>query len=81
MMSSEHIPWSRGFCLSGMIMPPMVRCGLPISSANLTPFFRSAVGTKMLRPRSGTISARRLAGSWAPWLSRMVNEIMPVPTP
>ena len=50
-------------------------------SANLTPFFSSAVGAKMLRPRPGTTSARRLIGSWAPWLSRVVNEMMPVPTP
>ena len=62
-------------------MPPMVRCGLTTFSTNLTPFLRSAVGAKMLRPRPGTTSARRLTGSWAPWLSRMVNDMMPVPTP
>ena len=66
-------------CLSGMMMPPMVRCGLPTSSTNPIPFFNSAVGAKMLRPRPGTTSARRLTGSWAPWLSRMVNEIMCFP--
>ena len=35
------------------MVPPMVRCGLPTSSTNLTPFFRSAVGAKVLRPRPG----------------------------
>ena len=51
------------------------------SSTNLTPFFSSAVGVTMLRPRPGTTSARGFTGSWAQWLSRMVNEMMPAPTP
>ena len=77
-MASEHIPWSRGSCLSEMKMLPKVRCRLPTSSTNLTPFSSSAVEAKMLRLRPGTTSAGRLTGSWAPWLSRMVNEMVSV---
>ena len=35
----------------------------------------------MFRPSPGTTNARMLTGSWVPWLSRMVKEMMPVPMP